>query len=81
MSFTSKIATNADIGEDGRRRSDRRHLLGRKAKRPDETVYFTHHTKKENENVAKAAGVLHLHKSSLKKEFRLNEADFKECAA
>ena len=51
---------------------------GAKAKRPDETVYFTHHTKKENENVAKAAGVLHLHKASLKKEFRLNEADFKE---
>ena len=31
---------------------------GKKAKRPDETVYFTHDTKKDNQNVASAAGVL-----------------------
>ena len=51
---------------------------GKKAKKPDDTVYFTHETKKDNQNVAKAAGVLHLHKSELKREFRLNEQDFKE---
>ena len=51
---------------------------GKKAKKPDATVYFTHDTKKDNQNVAKAKGVLHLHKSELKREFRLNEADFSE---
>ena len=51
---------------------------GKKTKRPDETVYFTHDTKKDNQNVASAAGVLHLHKPEIKREFRLNEADFKE---
>ena len=49
-----------------------------KTKKPDSTVYFTHETKKGNQNVASAEGVLHLHKSELKREFRLNEADFKE---
>ena len=49
-----------------------------KHKKPDETVYFTHETEKDNQNVASAAGVLHLHKSELKREFRLNESDFKE---
>ena len=48
------------------------------AKKPDETVYFTHETKKDNQNVASAAGVLHLHRSELKREFKLNESDFKE---
>jgi len=51
---------------------------GKKTKRPDEMVYFTHDTKKDNQNVASAAGVLHLHKPEIKREFRLNEADFKE---
>jgi hypothetical protein len=51
---------------------------GKKAKRPDATVYFTHETEKDNQSVAKAEGVLHLHRSELKKEFRLNDADFKE---
>ena len=51
---------------------------GKKSKKPDDTVYFTHETKKDNQNVAKAAGVLHLHKNELKREFRLNEGDFKE---
>ena len=50
----------------------------KKAKKPDATVYFTHETSEGNQNVAKAAGVLHLHKSSIKKEFRLNEHDFNE---
>ena len=28
-----------------------------KGKRPNDTVYFTHETEKDNQNVAKAAGV------------------------
>ena len=51
---------------------------GRKTKRPENTVYFTHDLDKDKQNVAPAAGVLHLHKSELKKEFHLNDADFKE---
>ena len=52
---------------------------GKKAqRRPDETVYFTHDIAKDNQNVASAAGVLHLHKNELKREFKLNESDFKE---
>ena len=51
---------------------------GKKAKKPDATVYFTHETEKDNQSVAKAEGVLHLHRPELKKEFRLNDADFKE---
>ena len=39
---------------------------GKKNRKPVETVYFT----QDNQNVAKASGVLHLHKSELKKEFR-----------
>ena len=49
-----------------------------KNKRPDQTVYFTHETEKGNQNVADAEGVLHLHRRELKKEFKLNDADFKE---
>ena len=51
---------------------------GKKNRKPTETVYFTHDFKKDNQNVAKAEGVLHLHKSELKKEFHMNETDFKE---
>ena len=51
---------------------------GKKSKRPDETVYFTHDTKKDNQNVASAAGVLHLHKSEIKREYRLNDSDYEE---
>ena len=51
---------------------------GRKNKRPENTVYFTHDLDKDKQNVAPAAGVLHLHKSELKKEFHLNDADFRE---
>ena len=51
---------------------------GKNAKRPDQTVYFTHETEKGNQNVADAEGVLHLHRRELKKEFKLNDADFKE---
>ena len=51
---------------------------GRKNKKPENTVYFTHDLDKDKQNVAAAAGVLHLHKSELKKEFHLNDPDFKE---
>ncbi len=53
-------------------------IYNKKAKKPSETVYFTHETEKENQNVASAEGVLHLHKNDLKKEFHLNGTDFKE---
>ena len=51
---------------------------GKKSKKADDFVYFTHETEKDNQNVAKAEGVLHLHRSDLKKEFRINDSDFKE---
>jgi len=51
---------------------------GKKTKRPDEMVYFTHDTKKDNQNMASAAGVLHLHKSEIKREYRLNDSDYEE---
>ena len=51
---------------------------GKKLKKPTATVYFTHSFDKDQQNVAAAAGVLHLHRSALKKEFHLNDADFKE---
>ena len=51
---------------------------GKKNKRPENTVYFTHDLDKDKQNVAPAAGVLHLHKSELKNEFHLNDADFRE---
>ena len=50
----------------------------KRSKKPDDTVYFTHNTDKDNQNVAKAEGVLHLHRNELKREFRLNDADFQE---
>ena len=42
---------------------------GKKAKKPDATVYFTHETEKDNQS----GGALHLHRPELKKEFRLND--------
>ena len=51
---------------------------GKKNKKPESTVYFTHDLDKDKQNVAAAAGVLHLHKSELKKEFHLNDSDFRE---
>jgi hypothetical protein len=49
-----------------------------KGRKPVETVYFTHETEPDNQNSAPAEGVLHLHKGALKKEFHLNDPDFKE---
>lgn len=51
---------------------------GTKNKTPEHTVYFTHDLDPAKQNVAPAAGVLHLHKKSLKKEFHLNDSDFAE---
>ena len=51
---------------------------GKKNKKPDATVYFTHQISEENQNIAPAAGVLHLHKKDVKKDLHLNEADYKE---
>ena len=51
---------------------------GKKNKKPDATVYFTHQISEENQNIAPAAGVLHLHKNDVKKDLHLNEADYKE---
>ena len=49
-----------------------------KNKNPTDTVYFTHNLDKENQNVAGAAGVLQLHRAELKREFHMNDEDFKE---
>ena len=49
-----------------------------KKRKPLATAYFTHELNEETGNVGAAAGVLHLHKSSIKKELHLNEGDFKE---
>ena len=53
-------------------------IYGPKGRKPAEMVYFTHETEADNQNSAPAEGVLHLHRAALKKEFHLNEADFKE---
>ena len=46
-----------------------------RSKKPHATVYFTHDAKDKG-NVAPAAGVLALHKNSLKKVHKLSNADF-----
>ena len=51
--------------------------VGKKHKKPVATVYFTHEINEENANVARCAGVLHLHKNAIKKELHLNETDYK----
>ena len=53
-------------------------IYGAKNKKPEATVYFTHDMQKDNQNVATAAGVLQLHKSEIKREFHMNDEDFKE---
>ena len=53
-------------------------IYSKKSKKADNFVYFTHETETDNQSVADAEGVLHLHRAELKKEFRLNDADFKE---
>ena len=53
-------------------------IVGIYSGKPTDTVYFTHNLEKENQNVAGAAGVLQLHRAELKREFHLNDEDFKE---
>ena len=47
-----------------------------KSKKPEATVYFTHDLKREKENVAPAAGVLELHRESLKKIHKISQSSF-----
>jgi len=48
-----------------------------KSKKAEATVYFTHDISREKENVAPAAGVLAMHKDSIKKLNKISEASFK----
>ena len=45
------------------------------------TVYFTHDLDPDKQNVSDASGVLHLHKTALKKENHVNDYEFEEIAA
>ena len=47
-----------------------------RSNKPHETVYFTHDQSDTKSNVAPAAGVLALHKNSLKKLHKLSNASF-----
>ena len=47
-----------------------------RSKRPEKTVYFTHDAAPEKQNVAPAAGVLELHRDSLKKINKISQASF-----
>jgi len=47
-----------------------------RSKRPEATVYFTHDMRPEKENVAPCAGVLALHKNSLKKINKISQTSF-----
>ena len=47
-----------------------------RSRKPAAMVYFTHDLSKEKENVAPAAGVLELHKDSLKKINKISTASF-----
>ena len=44
------------------------------------TVYFTHDMDPDKQNVSDASGVLHLHKTYLKKENHVNNYEFEEIA-
>ena len=49
-------------------------------KRRTGTVYFTHDLDPDKQNVSDASGVLHLHKTYLKKENHVNNYEFEEIA-
>jgi len=51
------------------------HKRSTRSKKPHGVVYYSHNTKASG-NVAPAAGVLELHKTSLKKIWKLSNADF-----
>jgi hypothetical protein len=46
-----------------------------RSKKPEARIYYTHNRKAEG-NVAPAAGVLELHKASLKKIWKLSNSDY-----
>ena len=52
------------------------HRKSTRSKKAEASVYYSHHTKKGSGNVAPSAGVLALHKNSLKKIWKLSNADF-----
>ncbi len=52
------------------------HKRSTRSKKPHATVYYSHSTRDKTSNVAPAAGVLALHKNSLKKVHKLSNADF-----
>ena len=52
------------------------HKRSTRSKKAHAKVYYTHATANKNKNVAPAAGVLELHKNSLKKMHKLSDADF-----
>ena len=49
-------------------------------KRRTGTVFFTHDLDPDKQNVSDASGVLHLHKTALKKENHVNDYEFEEIA-
>jgi len=51
------------------------HSKKSRSKKPEARIYYTHNRKAEG-NVAPAAGVLELHKASLKKVWKLSNSDF-----
>lgn len=52
------------------------HKRSTRSKKAHATVYYSHSTRDKTSNVAPAAGVLALHKNSLKKVHKLSNADF-----
>jgi hypothetical protein len=52
------------------------HKRSTRSKKAHSTVYYSHSTRDKTSNVAPAAGVLALHKNSLKKVLKLSNADF-----
>ena len=52
------------------------HRNSNRSRKPEATVYFTHDGSPEKANVAPAAGVLELHRDSLKKLNKLSQASF-----
>ena len=60
-------------GKSGKQQSARKKRTG--------TVYFTHDLDPEKQNVSDASGVLHLHKTALKKENHVNDYEFEEIAS
>ena len=52
------------------------HRNSNRSRKPEATVYFTHDGSPEKANIAPAAGVLELHRDSLKKLNKLSQASF-----